>query len=150
MTVESFGTAAKTMAPLLLAFIGPLAVTSAKHEPGTVGLASLLSVVLGAMTFNLRETSIDPSREPALLNDASTSLLATASSNRVVRLLLAVVYLHGAFGLSRRASTYAQEGPAAATGAGKASYAWTLGGAAGTFVLCYIAAMWGVSGYYGQ
>eukprot|EP01045_Picozoa_sp_COSAG04_P028460 COSAG04_NODE_4423_length_2101_cov_2.199800_1_plen_68_part_10 len=65
MAAESWAAAIKSMAPLLAGSIGPLAITTVRHHPSAVALGTVLSLVLGKMTFNLSgvPTKFDTSRE---------------------------------------------------------------------------------------
>ena len=84
--------ALRQMGPLVAAFITPLAVTSAKSEPTALALGTVLSMVLGRMTFNLdSEPAIfDTLREQTALK----SLMITSNLNRTVRVSLGAVYVY--------------------------------------------------------
>jgi hypothetical protein len=148
--METLYKALVDMGPLIMGTLAPLALTSGKNDRGTLALGTLLSLMLGKMTFNLQAP-------PANYNLARESLaieniLMTSDSNRFVRLSLGAVYMYAAISFCKRSSkanrSEAKEGKQSRTlvvKAGSEAVSWLA-----TFSLCFIGAVWLITGYYGQ
>ena len=148
MASESLASAVRSMAPLLAASIGPLAVTSARHHPLLVALATALSLALGRMTFNLGSipTKFDARREQV----AMRSLLTTSTGNRVTRMLLGACYFYAAVSFSRRTAEYAAQQKKAGRQGSLSAVAWQVSSWIALPLLLFIGGTWCSSGFYGQ
>jgi hypothetical protein len=103
MAAETISEAVRQMAPLVGFFVGPLVVTSGRHHPLITVAGTVLSLVLGRMTFNLGKvpTSFDISREEHALR----TLVTTSTANRAVRLVLGATYAYAAISFTIRSFT---------------------------------------------
>ena len=147
MASESLASAVRSMAPLLAGSIGPLAVTSGRHHPAVVALATALSLLLGRMTFNLGSipTKFNVQREQV----AMRLLLTTSTANRVTRMLLGACYFYAAVSFSRRAATYAAQQKDGRHGR-FSTMVWQVGSWIALPLLLFIGGTWCSSGFYGQ
>ena len=136
------------MAPLLAGSIGPLCVTSGRHHPFIVALATALSLVLGKMTFNLGDvpTKFNVPREQA----AMRSLITTSTGNRATRMVLGACYIVAAVSFSRRAAKYAAQQKKSGQQRSLSTVAWQVGSWIALPLLLFIGGTWFSSGFYGQ
>ena len=148
MASESLASALRSMAPLVAASIGPLAVTTGRHHPSVVAIATALSMLLGKMTFNLGSvpTKFNAAREQV----AMSSLLTTSTGNRVTRMLLGACYFFAAVSFSRRAAKYAATQKKKGTQGALSTVAWQVGSWVTLPLLLFIGGTWFSSGFYGQ
>eukprot|EP00747_Dinoflagellata_sp_TGD_P180104 gnl/TRDRNA2_/TRDRNA2_32001_c1_seq1.p1 gnl/TRDRNA2_/TRDRNA2_32001_c1~~gnl/TRDRNA2_/TRDRNA2_32001_c1_seq1.p1 ORF type:complete len:147 (-),score=20.51 gnl/TRDRNA2_/TRDRNA2_32001_c1_seq1:36-476(-) len=144
---ESLSTAVKGFVPVVARFVGPLAVTSGKDNPGLLVLVMFLNLILGKMSSNLSgiPKAFDTVKEQAALK----KLVTTSYANRAVRMMLGALYLYAATTFSRRAARWTgdKEGK---KNDGLASYCWQASTWVGCAWLCSIGSMWFSSGFYGQ
>ena len=120
-------------------------------QPGTVALATALSLLLGKMSFNVSGVPVIPSgTDEGFLSGALTSMVSTSDENRTTRMLLGAVYVYAAATFAKRAAKYSADARSPEGRMTAKSVAWQTASLVGTLVLCLIGSVWASTGYHGQ
>jgi putative Ca2+/H+ antiporter (TMEM165/GDT1 family) len=142
---EGVGKAFSDMGGIVAATVGPLIMTSVRHEPKAVAAGTALSLLLSKMTFNIGSP---PSAFDAKLESVALGKnMITGDANRYTRMLLGCIYLYAAVKFSARSARSEKE---RVQSKAQTPLLSKLGSWTGTSVLCMVAAVWISTGYYGQ
>ena len=131
----------KQMASVFVPANVPLFLAVGKQQPTLIATAVVLNAVLAKMTANGSNPVVAPVAKE-LQQTAMTSLVATSTMNRTVRILMGSCHLIGAVLYNvRRAKTASEEAPTV----WQTVMEWIL-----TLALCLVAGIFFSTGYYGQ
>jgi len=142
MAAEPYGTKFFTqMASIFVPANVPLFLAVGKQQPTLIATAVILNAVLAKMTAN-GSNPVVASLDKELEQQAMTSLVATSTMNRTVRILMGSCHIIGAVLYNvRRAKTASEEAPTV----WQTVTDWML-----TLALCIVAGIFLSTGYYGQ